>query len=565
MKHWTFLILVVLAGVSAVFWAEHKKVNTQASPDALVYFIGDSQRELTRLPIAMTKMSDEEEIRIGDEMAARYSRWRRPGQESPEDRQVREYVEQVGSRVAAKAHRKLPYKFHYIPEPYFVNAFALPGGHVFIGQGLINLMDSEDELANVLGHEVEHIDLNHCVERVQIEARMRRLKLGVIGEIANIPIQIFEAGYSKEQELAADREGTRLAVAAKYSPEGAVRMFETFEKFEPGHANKPGSPQEEIATVALSSLVEYFRTHPPSKLRAQEIQKLIAEEKWPAVKETDLQVAYLKYNALAQNAYSARKYKEAMQYAKRSLELHPRQSELVRLTAQSEFMLGDFAGSAESYRRLLTEFSSWQPEDEHSYADALAATRSSDGKAEFDKFAAAYEAHSDTMAMGIRVDRAGLHLIAGDPKLAEGLDQELGALNKDYTAEMLARLAWWYYRAGNPQKSAALLEQATELSPQDSPRYRAARAWPEIEQKHYDSALSFYGGDAVGMEANAIRAVGMWLANNHEGALREYEGLANDPSWSNRNWVKGNYSATVVSAIDQMQQERDRRLAARKR
>lgn len=564
MKHWTFLILIVAAAISAVYWAEHKKVNAQASPDALVYFIGDSERELTRLPVAMTKISNEEEIRIGNEMAAQYTRWRRPEQESSEDRQVREYVEQVGNRVAVHAHRKLPYKFHYIPEPYFVNAFALPGGHVFIGQGLINLMDSEDELANVLGHEVEHIDLNHCVERVQIEARMRRLNLGLLGAIANIPVQIFEAGYSKEQELAADREGTGLAVAAKYSAQGAVRMFEMFEQLEPGHPQKPGSPQAEMASVALGSLTEYFRTHPPSALRAEQIRKLITDQNWPVVKEIDLKVAYLRYNALAQNAYDARKYKEAIQYAKRSLELYPRQSQLVRMTAQSQFMLGDFAASAASFQKLLTDFSSVQPEDERSYADALAAMRSSFATAEFDKFAAAYVPNSDLLAMSVKVDRAGLHLIANDPKLAEGLDQELTKVDKVYTPEMLARLAWWYYRAGNPIQSSMLFAQAIQLRPQEG-RFRAARAWPEIEQKHYDTALTFYGGDAVGMESNAIRAVGMWLANNHEGALRDYEALANDPAWSNRNWVKGNYSPTVLSALDQMQQEREKRVAARKR
>lgn len=208
MKHWTAFIVIALLSGGAIYWAEHKKVDAEASPEAMMYFIGDSQRELTRLPIAMTRLSDEEEIKIGDEMANRYTRWRRPGQESSEDRETREYIEQVGSRVAASAHRKLPYKFHYIPEPYFVNAFALPGGHVFIGQGLLNLMDSEDELANVLGHEVEHADLSHCVERVQIEAKLRRLNLGIIGAIASIPVEIFEAGYSKEQELEADREGT---------------------------------------------------------------------------------------------------------------------------------------------------------------------------------------------------------------------------------------------------------------------------------------------------------------------------------------------------------------------
>ena len=81
-----------------------------------------------------------------------------------------DYVSRVGAKVAARAHRKLPYKFHYIPNMDFVNAFALPGGHVYIGAGLVALMDSEDELAAVLGHEIEHIDHYHCAERVQTEA-----------------------------------------------------------------------------------------------------------------------------------------------------------------------------------------------------------------------------------------------------------------------------------------------------------------------------------------------------------------------------------------------------------
>ena len=64
----------------------------------------------------------------------------------------------VGSELATHAHRMLPYKFHYIPNPNFVNAFALPGGHVYVGAGLVSLMDSEDELAALIGHEIEHID-----------------------------------------------------------------------------------------------------------------------------------------------------------------------------------------------------------------------------------------------------------------------------------------------------------------------------------------------------------------------------------------------------------------------
>ena len=74
----------------------------------------------------------------------------------------------------------------------------------------MDLMDSEDELAAILGHEIEHIDHYHCAERVQLEVRLRHLPLRGLFEL---PVRLFEAGYSKDQELEADREGTRLAVA----------------------------------------------------------------------------------------------------------------------------------------------------------------------------------------------------------------------------------------------------------------------------------------------------------------------------------------------------------------
>ena len=151
-----------------------------------------------------------------------------------------------------------------------MNAFALPGGHVFIGQGLMTLMDSEDELAAVLGHEVEHIDLRHCAERVQVEAKLRSLHLGELEALAAIPYQVFAAGYSKEQELAADKNGTELAVNAKYSPNGALRMFQTFEKFEPEY-RKASTPGEELSGIAAESLEEYFRTHPRSSERVAQI------------------------------------------------------------------------------------------------------------------------------------------------------------------------------------------------------------------------------------------------------------------------------------------------------
>jgi predicted Zn-dependent protease len=206
MKHWIALTGILLLGIAAVVVSERRKVDVPPGPAAMLYLVADTEQELTRMPVSFTRMPDEEEIRIGNNLAEAYKRDDKP---TAETAAVETYLQQVGSRLAAHAHRPLPYRFHYIPDKYFINAFALPGGHVYVGQGLLALMDSEDELAAVMGHEIEHIDHYHCAERVQREQALRKLPFG---ELAAIPMELFEAGYSKDQEMEADREGTRLAV-----------------------------------------------------------------------------------------------------------------------------------------------------------------------------------------------------------------------------------------------------------------------------------------------------------------------------------------------------------------
>jgi len=99
-----------------------------------------------------------------------------------------------------------------------INAFSLPGGPVYIGEGMLDLMMSEDELANVLAHEIEHIDHYHCVERVQLEAKLKDLNLDILGALLQIPLDFWEAGYQKDEEFEADREGMYLACSPATLP-----------------------------------------------------------------------------------------------------------------------------------------------------------------------------------------------------------------------------------------------------------------------------------------------------------------------------------------------------------
>jgi predicted Zn-dependent protease len=353
MKQWAPFALTLLLLGAALVTSERQKIDAPVGPEAMLSVVADTQRELTRLPVSFVPLSDADEIKIGDHLAKEYLREDRFSKEAPSTKVVQAYVNKVGWRVAAGAHRKLPYRFHYVSDPDFVNAFALPGGHVFIGGGLLALMDSEDELANVLGHEVEHIDHYHCAERIQTQAAIEKVPLG---ELLALPAEVFEEGYSKTQELEADREGTRLAVKANYSPLGAVRMFQTFDQLFQAQKSRAQSPEEELSTLALETLEGYFRSHPEPSERIAQIKTLISDEHWESkVAEQPLEVAYVYLTQRAGRALAAKHYAGAESAATRSLGLHADQIDALTILAQAQFALMEFPAALTSYRQVLKE------------------------------------------------------------------------------------------------------------------------------------------------------------------------------------------------------------------
>ena len=278
MKRVAAFVVVLFAGVAGLYFSQRRHEPTPVSANAVVAMAADAQRDLTRAPMRLTRLSDDEEIAVGKELAEQYSG--NADKLSPEQQALEEYVRRVGGSVALEAHRRLPYSFHLLADPAMINAFSLPGGPVYVGEGLLDLMTSEDQLAAVLGHEIEHIDHYHCAERVQIEARLRNLKLGIVGALLHIPLEVWEAGYNKDEEFEADREGMRLAVLTDYSPYGAVSVFEKFGKLHDEYVIHARSPEEELSQLAIQSLQGYFRSHPLPSERLAQANNVIAQEGW---------------------------------------------------------------------------------------------------------------------------------------------------------------------------------------------------------------------------------------------------------------------------------------------
>lgn len=275
-----FVIFFAILGVSlaGLYWSQRRAKSTPVSANPVVDMVADAQRDLTRVPMHFTRLPDEQEIAIGRQLAAYYS-----GQVTkltPEEEALQKYVRRVGGAVSAHAHRHLAYEFHLIPDHNMINAFSLPGGHVYIGEGMLDQMETEDELASILGHEVEHIDHYHCIERVQIEAKLKNLNLEIVGQLLQIPLEFWQAGYHKDEEFEADREGVRLAVESGYSPYGAVSIFTRLAKLCDEYVIHAQSPEEELSELAIQSLNGYFRSHPLPSERLDQINRLIADEHW---------------------------------------------------------------------------------------------------------------------------------------------------------------------------------------------------------------------------------------------------------------------------------------------
>ena len=185
------------------------------------------------------------------------------------------YVQQVGQRLAAKSHRPgLTYHF-VVLDSSEVNAFALPGGYVYITRGLLAYINSEAELAAVLGHEIGHVTARHAVRQYTAATTT-----GVLGMIigATTGIQgsqdLFNntvgnailSGYGRDHELEADRLGAEYIARVGYDPDamiGVIGILKNQEEFE-----KKRAAAENRAPRIYHGV---FATHPSADRRLQEV------------------------------------------------------------------------------------------------------------------------------------------------------------------------------------------------------------------------------------------------------------------------------------------------------
>ena len=265
------VLAVLLLGGAAVLLGD---IEHGVSFSSILEIWADVLRDTDQFGFRLTRVSAPEEIRVGKELAGEIARWWR------EDPEWAPYVSAVGRTLLPHIHRTaITYEFHVI-ESRQINAFALPGGQIFVMRGMLEFLRSEAELAAVLGHEISHVDLRHCIERHQYELAMRKVGAGEVGALAEIARRLLTIGYTKYQELEADAHGMRLSVLAGYDPEASAAMFNRLrERYRERTPPRARTPVGEVGQAVEQAMASYFRTHPPSVERVRQLERLVRQNR----------------------------------------------------------------------------------------------------------------------------------------------------------------------------------------------------------------------------------------------------------------------------------------------
>lgn len=231
--------------------------------------VGVALQSGQKLKDATTDLTEEQEIVLGKGIASNLL----GAAPLMQNRNVQRYVNQVGRWLASQSERPdLPWHFAVLDDAG-INAFAAPGGYIFITRGMLARMNNEAELAGVLAHEIAHVLKKHHLQAIKKSAGMSLFadigsqvvaaKTGVNSALANNLAgafkEVYARGLDKEDEFEADRMGVVIAARAGYDPYGLPAVLQMMQAF---------NPQD-------SGFALMFKTHPPLADRLVLFEKLM--------------------------------------------------------------------------------------------------------------------------------------------------------------------------------------------------------------------------------------------------------------------------------------------------
>lgn len=210
-------------------------------------------------------LSTQEEIALGEKVAKEVQE----NEKVLDDPIIQQYVSEIGARLARSSPRQdVPYTFTVIDNPDTVNAFALPGGRMYIYTGLMKICDNEAQLASVMAHEIGHVAEHHHGESLTRQYGYSMLIGLILGDsspqgaqiAAQIAGTVTELRFSRAQENESDRVGMDILWRAGYQPDAMVVFMERMLQTEGGQGR--GRPMLEFLSShpATTERIAYLRT-----------------------------------------------------------------------------------------------------------------------------------------------------------------------------------------------------------------------------------------------------------------------------------------------------------------
>lgn len=303
-------------------------------------------------------VSESQELAIGKQQYAPLRQAQ--GGDYVADRELAAYVREVGQRLAAVSDRKLPYEFHVLNNST-PNAWALPGGKIVINRGLLTELDSEAELAAVLGHEITHAAARHTARNLSRGMLVQGAMLATVIATrdsdyaqlaqlgAGVGAQLVTQKYGRDAEREADYYGMQYMSRAGYAPRGAVDLQKTFVELSEGKR-----------ADWLSGL---FASHPPSQERVannlETLNTLPAGGDEGRVRFQQ-KLAHLRKVAPAYEAYDKGRKAladgdagQALRLAEKARRLEPREGHFEALLGDIEEARGNHTAALSRYNRAI--------------------------------------------------------------------------------------------------------------------------------------------------------------------------------------------------------------------
>jgi len=256
------------------------KLLTIAAATASLLLTDCAQNPVSGNPNFVT-MSESQEVQVGRQEDVKV----RQQYGVYDDKALQKYVNDVGQRLAKESHRPaLQYTFTVVDSPE-INAFALPGGYIYITRGIMSYLNSEAELAGVIGHEIGHVTARHSVQQMSaataagVGATLLEIFVPVlrnqVGDSAiNLLGNALLSGYGRDHELEADRLGAQYLARSGYDPQAMIKVvgvLKNQELFDAEVAKTEGREPRSYHGV--------FASHPDADTR---LQQVIAEAGKPA-------------------------------------------------------------------------------------------------------------------------------------------------------------------------------------------------------------------------------------------------------------------------------------------